>query len=46
MKKIYLKFSAKKTRKEIIEIIEKLKDDEDFGIRSDLKMDLCNSFPL
>lgn len=35
--KIYLKFSAKKTRKEIIEIIEKLKDDEDFAIRSDLK---------
>lgn len=35
--KIYLKFSAKKTRKEVIEIIEKLKDDEDFGIRSDLK---------
>ncbi len=35
--KIYLKVSAKKTRKEIIEIIEKLKDDDDFGIRSDLK---------
>ena len=35
--KIYLKFSAKKTREEIIEIIEKLKDDEDFAIRSDLK---------
>lgn len=35
--KIYLKFSAKKIRKEIIEIIEKLKDDEDFAIRSDLK---------
>ena len=35
--KIYLKVSAKKTRKEIIEIIEKLKEDDDFGIRSDLK---------
>lgn len=35
--KIYLKVSAKKNRKEIIEIIEKLKDDDDFGIRSDLK---------
>ena len=35
--KIYLTFSARKTRKEIIEIIEKLKDDEDFEIRSDLK---------
>lgn len=35
--KIYLKFSAKKTRKEIIEIVTKLEDDEDFQIRSDLK---------
>lgn len=35
--KIYLKFSANKTRKEIIKIIEKLKEDDDFEIRSDLK---------
>jgi tetratricopeptide (TPR) repeat protein len=35
--KIYFKYSSKKTRKEIIEIIEKLKEDEDFEIRSDLK---------
>ncbi|QRX62911.1 DUF4071 domain-containing protein [Dysgonomonadaceae bacterium zrk40] len=35
--KIYLKVEAKKTRKEIINIIEKLSDDEDFEIRSDLK---------
>ncbi|MGC8774544.1 MAG: TRAFs-binding domain-containing protein [Chlorobaculum sp.] len=35
--KIYLKFSAKKTRKEIIEIIENLKNDDDFELRSDLK---------
>lgn len=35
--KIYLKFSAKQTRKEIIEIITKLEEDEDFEIRSDLK---------
>jgi tetratricopeptide (TPR) repeat protein len=35
--KIYLQYSAKNTRKEIIEIIEKLKEDEDFEIRSDLK---------
>lgn len=35
--KIYLKIEAKKTRKEIIKIIEKLQDDEDFEIRSDLK---------
>lgn len=35
--KIYLKYSAKKTRKEIIEIIEKLKSDDDFELRSDLK---------
>lgn len=35
--KIYLKVEAKKTRKEIINMIEKLSDDEDFEIRSDLK---------
>lgn len=35
--KIYLKYSAKKTRKEIIEIIKKLEEDEDFEIRNDLK---------
>lgn len=35
--KVYLKYSAKKVRKEIIEIIEKLKEDDDFEIRSDLK---------
>ena len=35
--KIYLRFSAKKTRKEILQIIEKLKYDDDFEIRSDLK---------
>lgn len=35
--KIYLKVEAKKTRKEIINIIEKLCEDEDFEIRSDLK---------
>jgi tetratricopeptide (TPR) repeat protein len=35
--RIYLKYSAKKTRKEIIEIIENLKSDEDFELRSDLK---------
>lgn len=35
--KIYLKVEARKTRNEIIEIIEKLKDDQDFEIRSDLK---------
>jgi len=35
--RIYLKYSAKKTRNEIIKIIEKLEDDEDFEIRSDLK---------
>jgi len=34
--KTYLNFSAKKTRKEIIEIIDKLRDDEDFGLRRDL----------
>lgn len=34
--KIYFKIEAKKTRKEIIKIIEKLKEDEDFEIRSDL----------
>ncbi len=35
--RIYLKFSAKKARKEIIEIIKKLEEDEDFQIRSDIK---------
>ncbi len=35
--KTYLKIEAKKTREEIIKIIETLKDDEDFEIRSDLK---------
>jgi tetratricopeptide (TPR) repeat protein len=35
--KIYLKVSAKKTRNEIIEIINQLKEDDDFDIRSDLK---------
>ncbi len=35
--KIYLRVSAKKTRMEILEIIEKLRDDEDFEIRDDLK---------
>jgi tetratricopeptide (TPR) repeat protein len=34
---IYLKFSAKKVRKEIIDIVEKLEEDEDFAIRSDIK---------
>jgi tetratricopeptide (TPR) repeat protein len=34
---IYLKFSAKKVRKEIIEIVKKLEEDEDFAIRSDIK---------
>ena len=34
--KIYLNYSAKETRKEIIEIIQKLAEDEDFEIRSDL----------
>lgn len=33
--KVYLNFSAKKTRKEIIEIITQLQEDEDFEIRSD-----------
>ena len=32
-----MKVEAKKTRKKIIEIIEELKLDEDFEIRSDLK---------
>lgn len=32
-----LRFSAKKTRIEVIEIINKLRDDEDFLMRSDLK---------
>jgi len=35
--RIYLKVSAKNVRKEIIQIIEKLKDDDDFAIRSDIK---------
>lgn len=35
--RIYLKFSAKKVRKEIIEIIKKLEEDDDFEIRSDIK---------
>ena len=35
--RIYLKYSAKNTRKEIIEIIKKLEYDEDFQIRSDIK---------
>lgn len=35
--RIYLKFAAKKNRKEIINIIENLKEDEDFEIRSDLR---------
>ena len=34
--KVYFKIEAKKTRKEIVDIIEKLKEDEDFEIRSDL----------
>jgi tetratricopeptide (TPR) repeat protein len=34
--KIYFKIEAKKTRKEIIDIVEKLKEDEDFEFRSDL----------
>lgn len=34
--KTYLNFSAKKTRKEIVDIIVKLKDDEDFELRRDL----------
>ena len=35
--KTYLKFEAQKTRKEIIEVIENLKSDDDFELRSDLK---------
>jgi tetratricopeptide (TPR) repeat protein len=35
--KIYLKFYARKVRKEIIDIIKKLEEDEDFTIRSDIK---------
>ena len=35
--KIYLKYSAKKTRQEIIKIIKKLEEDEDFEIRTDIK---------
>ncbi|RXM44962.1 TRAFs-binding domain-containing protein [Flavobacterium sp. YO12] len=34
--KIYCKVEARKTREKIIEIIDKLKEDEDFLIRSDL----------
>ena len=34
--KVYLNYSAKETRKEIIEIIHKLKEDNDFELRSDL----------
>lgn len=33
--KVYLNFSAKEIRKEIIEIITQLKEDEDFELRSD-----------
>ncbi|MBB4804179.1 tetratricopeptide (TPR) repeat protein [Flavobacterium nitrogenifigens] len=35
--KIYLKFLAKKVRNEIIQIVKKLEEDEDYNIRSDLK---------
>lgn len=35
--KIYLKYSAKKTRYEIIKIIKKLQEDVDFEIRTDVK---------
>lgn len=35
--KIYLKFLSKKVRNEIIQIINKLQEDEDYNIRSDLK---------
>lgn len=35
--KIFLNYSAKETRKEIIEIIENLEGDDDFKSRSDLK---------
>lgn len=35
--RIYLKFSAKNVRKEIIGIIKKLEEDDDFAIRSDIK---------
>lgn len=35
--RIFYKISAKNTRKEIIEIVEELMDDEDFEIRSDVK---------
>lgn len=35
--RIYLNFSAKKVRKEIIEIIKKLEENDDFAIRSDIK---------
>lgn len=35
--KIYLKYSAKQARKEIVDVIENLKNDVDFEKRSDLK---------
>lgn len=35
--RIFLKFLAKNVRKEIIKIIKKLEDDDDFAIRSDIK---------
>lgn len=35
--KIFLRFSAKNVRKEIIKIIQKLKEADDFSIRSDIK---------
>lgn len=35
--KIYLEIEARKTRQEILNIIDTLKEDEDFEIRSDLK---------
>jgi tetratricopeptide (TPR) repeat protein len=35
--KIYLEIEARKTRQEILSIIDTLKEDEDFEIRSDLK---------
>lgn len=40
--KIYLKFSAKKVRNEIIQIVNKLQDDEDYNLRSDLKWILAS----
>ena len=35
--KVYLKFLARKVRNEIIQIVRKLEEDEDYNIRSDLK---------